>query len=416
MLNNGTVLQQRYQIIQHIGGGGMGDVYLAHDSNLDNQCVVKENCFGDTKQFVEEAKILAGLSHTNLPHVIQHFTELTGKQYLVMNYIAGDNLDQRVQKRGGKLPETEALNWFKQILSGVRYLHTHKPQPVIHRDIKPQNIIITADACAVLVDFGIAKVLTLGQTTSTGAKAATPGFAPPEQYHGRTDERSDIYALGATLYAVLTGATPPNSMDRESGSAILVSPRDLNSTISKRTEKVILKGMDLDQSRRYRTIEAVEQALFSPGCLPLPNQIDFRKIVAIGCSLLVVVLLCIGLLFIVIKSGIPFATPTAIAIRPTFTFTPTPTPTVVTPSPTPTHTTPSPTPSPTPTSTPICIVNESLAIESAWASTWDAEWGNRANWSAPGYLHATRSGYGSSARVVSYEVKSDTTYNRLYRK
>ena len=126
MLTQGTILQSRYQIIQRIGGGGMGDVYLAYDLRLGNQVVVKENRGGDPQLFYTEATLLATLRHPNLPRVIDHFVEAaTGAQYLVMDYIAGQNLEQIVQARG-PLREQDALAWLNQILDAVKYLHANR--------------------------------------------------------------------------------------------------------------------------------------------------------------------------------------------------------------------------------------------------------------------------------------------------
>jgi serine/threonine-protein kinase len=219
MLNPGVILQNRYQILRRIGGGGMGDVYLATDLRLGNPVVVKENRGGDPHLFYAEARILSALRHPNLPRVSDHFIEAAsayaqpGAQYLVMDYVAGQNLEQIVQARG-PLREQDALAWLNQILDAVKYLHANR---VIHRDIKPQNIILTPQGNAVLVDFGIAKVIQPGRATASGARGVgSPGYAPLEQYTGGTDERSDIYALGATFYFALTGAEPPPEIGRAS--------------------------------------------------------------------------------------------------------------------------------------------------------------------------------------------------------
>ncbi len=258
MLNPGAVLKNRYQIVQHIGGGGMGDVYLARDMRLGNrQVVVKENRGGDANQFQIEAALLSQLSHPNLPRVSHYFIEPNKSQYLVMDYIEGQNLHDIVQQNG-ILDESIAVAWIQQILSGVGYLHANR---VIHRDIKPQNIIITLQNQAVLVDFGIAKVIASGMLTLTGAHGfATPGYAPPEQYSGGTDERSDVYALGATLYFVLTERVPTPSPDRSAG-MVLEKPSKVNRALSLGTETVILTAMNLDKSRRYQNVADMERAL-----------------------------------------------------------------------------------------------------------------------------------------------------------
>jgi formylglycine-generating enzyme required for sulfatase activity/predicted Ser/Thr protein kinase len=266
MLNPGIILQNRYQIIQRIGGGGMGDVYLAYDLRLGNQqVIVKENRGGDPQLFYAEATILATLRHPNLPRVSDHFVEPpppagTGAQYLVMDYIAGQNLEQIVQARGA-LQEQDALAWLNQILDAVKYLHANR---IIHRDIKPQNIIITPQGNAVLVDFGIAKVMAAGRATASGARGyGSPGFAPLEQYTGGTDERSDVYALGATFYFALTGLEPPPAPDRANG--VPLQPiRARNASVSPSTEQIIATAAAVVMSQRYQTVGAMQKALRAP--------------------------------------------------------------------------------------------------------------------------------------------------------
>jgi len=261
MLNTGTVLQNRYQIIQRIGGGGMGDVYLAADSRLgNNRVVVKENRGGDPQLFHTEANILAALHHPNLPRVIDHFIEPNNAQHLVMDYIAGQNLEQIIQARG-MLNEQDALTWMFQVLDAARYLHANH---IIHRDIKPQNIIITPDGRAMLVDFGIAKVMLTGQMTITGARGlGSPGYAPPEQYTGGTDERSDVYSLGATLYFALTGSEPPAAPNRAYGT-LLVPIRQRNASVTPEVEQVIFQAMSLAGDQRYANVATMEQTLRQP--------------------------------------------------------------------------------------------------------------------------------------------------------
>ena len=139
--------------------------------------------------------MLSRLRHQSLPQVHDYFIEPNGQQYLVMEFVEGTDLHTLVQQRGA-LQEAQAVAWSTQILDALEYLHTQQP-PIIHRDIKPQNIIITPQGRAMLVDFGIAKMFVVGQSTTAGARAVSPGYSPPEQYgRGTTDARSDIYALG----------------------------------------------------------------------------------------------------------------------------------------------------------------------------------------------------------------------------
>ena len=232
-LENGALLNGRYLIERVLGQGGFGAVYLAVDQSLETLCAVKENLNASPeaeRQFRREATLLATLRHPNLPRVTNHFV-LGGQQYLVMDYVEGEDVKDRVE-REGPLPEPDVLRWAKQICGALAYLHSLTP-PVIHRDIKPDNIKITPAGEAILVDFGIAKAETADQRTATGALGLTPGFAPPEQYStGHTDARTDVYALAATLYNLLTGQIPPDSVERLIEQATLTAPEQLRPDLS----------------------------------------------------------------------------------------------------------------------------------------------------------------------------------------
>ncbi|MBN2550836.1 MAG: serine/threonine protein kinase, partial [Anaerolineales bacterium] len=201
-LSPGQTLNNRYRIVTLLGQGGFGAVYRAWDLNLERPRALKENL--DTseaaqRQFKREAQLLSDLSHPNLPKVIDHFVLPGQGQYLVMEYVEGEDLQQMLERQG-PLTEAQALDWIGQVCEALIYLHSQTP-PVIHRDIKPANIKITPQGKAMMVDFGIAKASAAGQKTTVGARAVTPGYSPPEQYgQGTTDAQSDVYALGATLY------------------------------------------------------------------------------------------------------------------------------------------------------------------------------------------------------------------------
>lgn len=268
MISPGTVLQGRYRVVNSLGSGGFSTVYLAEDLRLAGRYVaVKEN--QDTspaakRAFTQEAELLARLQHPNLPRVTDHFTEASGYQYLVMDYVAGENLDDLV-KRHGRLDEAAALVMLREVMEAVAYLHQQQP-PIIHRDIKPSNLIRRQlDGRIILVDFGIAKQQVAGGGTLTAARAATPGFAPPEQYYGRTDARSDVYSLGATLYYLLTGVVPPEAPARSSGYESLTPPRRIDARISVGVEAAILCAMDLDAARRFGAVELLAGALLGRG-------------------------------------------------------------------------------------------------------------------------------------------------------
>ena len=217
MLIPDTVLQNRYKILRTIGKGGMGAVYLAQDTRLGNNVALKETFFEDEamrRAFEHEARLLAGLRHPALPRVSDHFTENEG-QFLVMEFIAGDDLETLLTRRNAPFPVNDVLAWAEQLLDALAYLHAQNP-PVIHRDIKPQNLKL-AGRQIILLDFGLAKGFAEGMshTSNKSLYGYTPTYAPLEQMRNDgTDARSDIYALGATLYHFLTGTAPADALLR----------------------------------------------------------------------------------------------------------------------------------------------------------------------------------------------------------
>ncbi len=262
-LERGTLLHKRYRIVEILGQGGMGSVYRAVDENLGVDVAVKENLFTTdeyARQFRLEAVILANLRHPNLPRVTDHFVIGDQGQYLVMDYIEGEDLRQRMERQGN-ITEDEAILLGASICDALTYLHTRKP-PILHRDIKPGNVKITPDGHIFLVDFGLAKVLHGNQATTTGARAMTPGYSPPEQYGtARTDPRTDIYSLGATLYAALTGIIPEDGLARAMDNTQLTPLRKRNSKVSRRLAAAIEKAMGIDPADRFQTAEEFKRAL-----------------------------------------------------------------------------------------------------------------------------------------------------------
>ena len=279
----GEVLNRRYRIEKSIGAGGYGEVYLAYDQSLDVRVAVKRNLDRSLiaqEQFQREARLLAGLKHPNLPRVSHHFVVATGEQYLVMDYIAGENLDSLMRRRG-KLPPREVFRYAYQVCDALTYLHSQMP-PIIHRDIKPANIIITDQGQAMLVDFGIFKWFDPQGMTTKGARAVTSGYSPPEQYGiGQTDGRSDIYALGATLYALLSGQHPPDSLDLYFKKTSLPSLRSLNPSVSEPLARVVESAMALRQEQRPQSVgkfrhrlQEAERKLSPPAPQPRPGPTD----------------------------------------------------------------------------------------------------------------------------------------------
>lgn len=280
-LSPGQILQNRYRIVKLIGQGGYGTVYRAWDLSLNQPCALKENLNPGQEarqQFEWEAAVLAGLRHNNLPRVTNHF-HLTGQgQYLVMDFVEGESLEKQLQARGQPFYEAELHAWIGQVCDALSYLH-RLTRPIIHRDIKPANIIVGPDNQAFLVDFGIAKEFDVTDRTTDAAKAVSVGYSPPEQYTNTgTDARTDVYALGATLYELLTGQLPPDSLQLALKHDTLVPPRHLNQQISVEMEQVLLKAMALEKADRFQTVQALmvaySAALSSPPIAPsLATQI-----------------------------------------------------------------------------------------------------------------------------------------------
>jgi serine/threonine protein kinase len=262
-LDDGYLLNNRYRILEILGQGGMGAVYKATDENLDVTVAVKENFFFTeeyARQFQREAQILATLRHPNLPRVFDYFVIDQQGQYLVMDYIEGDDLRQWMA-REDRISEIETLQIGVTICDALAYLHSRQPA-IIHRDIKPGNVKITPEGEVVLVDFGLAKMMSEKEITTTAARAMTPGFSPPEQYgDAPTDARSDIYALGATLYASLTGFIPEDGLARATGGAQLTSIRRYVPEVSRRTANAIERALEIRFEDRWQTVGEFKQAL-----------------------------------------------------------------------------------------------------------------------------------------------------------
>ncbi len=262
-LERGTLLHKRYRIVEILGQGGMGSVYRAVDENLGVDVALKENLFTTdeyARQFRLEAVILANLRHPNLPRVSDHFVVGDQGQYLVMDFIEGEDLRQRME-RLGSISEDDAVIIGAAICDALEYLHTRKP-PIIHRDLKPGNVKITPDGHIYLVDFGLAKVVQGTQVTTTGARAMTPGYSPPEQYGtARTDPRTDVYSLGATLYAALSGVIPEDGLARAMDNAQLTPLRKRNPKLSRRLVAAIEKAMAVDPADRFQTADEFKKAL-----------------------------------------------------------------------------------------------------------------------------------------------------------
>ncbi len=269
-LKTGTILRDRYHIAGLIGTGGMGSVYLADDERISGRrCAIKEQVMDSDLlktaqiQFQQEASILAQLDHPGLPQVSDYFSdEENGRDYLVMDYVPGQNLEQLVKKANHEskfLDEETVCDWLDQLCAILIYLHSRKPM-VLHRDIKPANIKLTPDNRLKLVDFGIAKPFDADDPrTITGLQGlGSLPYTPLEQYIGHighTDDRTDLYALGATCHHLLTGQTPPSANARFLDPKCLQSPQDINPNISDMMNESILTAMRLHPDERPKSVQ-----------------------------------------------------------------------------------------------------------------------------------------------------------------
>ncbi|KAA3643237.1 MAG: hypothetical protein DWQ07_22230 [Chloroflexi bacterium] len=262
-LERDAILINRYRILETLGQGGMGSVYRAWDENLAVEVAVKENLFTTeeyNRQFRREATILATMRHPNLPRVSDHFEIANQGQYLVMDYIEGEDLRQRMD-RVDVLPAEEVIVVGAAVCEALSYLHTRQP-PILHRDLKPGNIKINPDGVVYLVDFGLAKIVSGSQATTTGARAMTPGYSSPEQYGtSRTDARSDIYSLGATLYASVTGIIPEDGLARAMEQTDLTPIRKHVPGAPRRLASAIEKSLEIHPEDRYQSVDEFRLAL-----------------------------------------------------------------------------------------------------------------------------------------------------------
>jgi eukaryotic-like serine/threonine-protein kinase len=268
-----TLLRERYRVISLIGQGGMGAVYLAEDVRLPGRrCAVKEirlppgmpdELIAQARaQFHREATVLAQLDHPHLPKVSDFFT-VDGRDYLVMDYVAGTDLLQVVRearRKGRFLPEAQVLRWTEQLCAALSYMHRQDP-PVLHRDIKPANIKLTPEGDVKLVDFGLVKPMDpQAASTFTGLRGVgSIPYTPLEQYGevaDHTDVRSDLYALGATLYHLLTNEEPPSAQAIFLRDDALPPPRQLRPDLSPTVEGAILAAMAPHPGNRPPTVDA----------------------------------------------------------------------------------------------------------------------------------------------------------------
>lgn len=282
ILESGTLLRERYEILELVGQGGMGAVYKAADCRLEGRiCAVKEvlPTLADaalseieleqmSEQFRIEASILSRLDHPNLPKVSDYFSVDT-REYLVMDFVEGRDLQEIVSdhyKKGEHLSEETVLAWAGQLLDALEYLQEQDP-PVLHRDIKPSNIKLTPRGTIKLVDFGLVKVLHADETRTVTVVQGrgTAAYTPLEQYGGDTgytDARSDIYSLGATLYHLLAGTPPADAKERFLRPGVLTSLRQVNPNVTPRIERAIFQALSMHPNERPASARVFRELLF----------------------------------------------------------------------------------------------------------------------------------------------------------
>jgi outer membrane protein assembly factor BamB/tRNA A-37 threonylcarbamoyl transferase component Bud32 len=269
-LPTGTLLQNRYQIIGVLGMGGMATIYKARDmrfTNVARLCAVKEmaNLAPDPQvrqiaitNFEREANILATISHPAVPQIYDFFSEST-RSYLVMELIEGWDLEDHLAEMAqDEFPEeADVVDWALQLCDALSYLHSHKPHPIVFRDLKPSNIMLNPQGRIRLIDFGIAKVFQTGQK---GTMIGTEGYSPPEQYRGSAEPRGDIYALGATLHHLLTKQDPR----MEPPFSFHERPiREMNPNINPQLEAALMKAVEYDVGNRFSSVDEFKKAVMA---------------------------------------------------------------------------------------------------------------------------------------------------------
>ncbi len=262
-VGGGLVLGDRYAVDHVLGRGGMSTVYRAYDTHFSNRVVaVKEmvDTFATPEEraeaerdFLREADLLAGLRHAAIPAVFDRFSA-NSRHYLVMEYIAGENLEKAVAARSEPYSEVQVRTWAQALCGVLRYLHDQQPA-IIFRDLKPGNILVEPGGRLRLIDFGIARFFKHSQTTDTTA-LGTSGYASPEHYTGQTDARSDIYSLAATMHHLLTLRDPSRQPPFQ-----FPAVRSLNPAVSPELDQIIARGLDPDRGKRFANVPEFEAAL-----------------------------------------------------------------------------------------------------------------------------------------------------------
>jgi eukaryotic-like serine/threonine-protein kinase len=282
-LQPGTLLQGRYRIVDTLGSGGFSSVYQARDMHfpaVTRLCAVKEMVHVDrdpevralaTGSFEREASILATLSHSAVPDVYDFFTE-DDRGYLVLEYIGGKNLEDLMAESDASFPTGTVIDWALQLTDVLGYLHSHRPQPVVFRDLKPSNIMLDQHGRIRLIDFNIAKAF---QSGVKGTMIGTEGYSPPEQYRGEASPAGDVYAMGATLHHLLTRRDPR----QEAPFSFPERPiRVTNPDVPASLEAIVDRCLAYNASNRYQNALEVREALLAMvGDASLPGRIEGLK-------------------------------------------------------------------------------------------------------------------------------------------
>jgi len=281
------ILDRRYELLEHVGGGGMADVYRAHDQLLDRYVAVKilHAQFANDEEFIEkfrrEAQGAAKLSHPNIVNIYDVGKEGT-KHYIVMEYVAGETLKDRIQ-REGRLSVAEALRMAREIAEALEHAHANN---LVHCDIKPHNILVTEANHIKVADFGIARAVTASTMTYSGTVVGSVHYFSPEQAKGSAiSPKSDVYALGVVLYEMLTGAVPftgetPVSIALKHLQETPVSIRKADPEIPTLVEAIVLKAMEKDPANRFTSTEMIqaivraERILFQQSAAAVPTTQD----------------------------------------------------------------------------------------------------------------------------------------------
>ena len=326
-----TKLTERYEIGMAIGFGGFGVIYHAWDMQLEIQVAIKEyypnglvnRVPGQEKvvvysgnrrdqfdygkeRFLAEARTMAKFSsHANIVNVYDYF-EANNTAYIVMEYLDGISLKDYLKTVGGKLPTATSLEIIRPVMEALKSIHA---EGVVHRDISPDNIFILKTGQVKVLDFGAAR-LSIGDEEKTLSVVLKPGYAPPEQYRSKSKQGpfTDIYALGATLYRMLTGAVPEESVDRLVDDQ-LVLPSALNPEIDKKLENIILKAMAINATLRFQSVDELEKALYSDELVPLPQEQKAaierkrKKVALLACSAAAILVVTLVVVSTVLEPG-----------------------------------------------------------------------------------------------------------------